>query len=457
MLELLSLPNEVLLIIIRTVLPADIENFSKSCEILHSLSKDVLRQHEANKEKYSKITLGVGGAWYDNPKAIHPLLMIRDILQNNRVALYPIEVVIKDTDERCDVNEPGGIGAGSRKTLSEVSRTLAQYDGEIFSLLTNCPYLDSSEVAKWQKGIRRINGATVAFLLTILPNVESIKICYTSFDDDFLREMIDKISRAIYDLSSDVRQLTALNNVSHVTVDGRGGMPRNHTLRRDLSLLGLFAGLPSIRSINGRGIDGRTFQRQRRPGRILVPYSPSLREVHLTNNLIGPHVLKQLLRSIRRLQSFTYSSEYCIDGETFEPRDIIGLLRTYARFSLLQLDITACYRTSRISFSGNFVESLRAFEVLERVRIDAEMFMKCPPKSREPQLLTGMLSASVKELELVGSIDEQDASLMFAGLSTAKEKSCLNLRKVVFQCLIPLSKTMQAECETAGISLEIVN
>lgn len=375
--------------------------------------------------------------------------MIRDILQNDCAALYPVEVVIRDSDEDFDDDELGAWGH-PEITKSEVSRTLAQYDDEIFSLISKCPYLDSSEVAKWHNGIReRIEGAAVAFLLTILPNVERITVHLNSYDVQFLREMIEKISRAMYDPSSEVRRLTALRKVFDVTIKGWGDGPYNHPLNMgDLSLLGLFAALPSVRSINGRGLDCDVFKQQQCPGGILVPFSPSIRQVHFRSSSISLSVLRQLLPSIKSLERITYSYQYYHWSWTFKPSKIVALLQTHARSSLVQLDITG---TTAIS---QFSVSLREFEVLERIRIDADMLtMSGPHNCRKPQLLTEILPAAIEELELVGSIDENDAELMFTGLPTSKEKFFPNLHKVMFQSRVRLSKAMQAECEAAGVSL----
>lgn len=78
MLELLNLPNELLLHIVKMVLPDDIENFSQSCRLIHSLSRDVLREHAANKQKYSKITIGALDTPYENPTLMPPLLSVDD-------------------------------------------------------------------------------------------------------------------------------------------------------------------------------------------------------------------------------------------------------------------------------------------------------------------------------------------------------------------------------------------
>lgn len=448
MLGLLGLPNEILSNIIKTVRPDEIESFSQSCRLIHSLSKDVLKEHAANKKKYSKLTLSavVASPKIKNPKAIHPVFMLRDILQNDRVAFYPVEVVIRVGDERWD----------QRKRLeAEVSRTFAQYDTEIFSLLSKSPYLRRFEVAQWHKRIGRGRiGAAVAFLLTILPNVQRITMTHHLLDDKYLTQMLDKLSRAVYNLSLDVRRLTALSKVSDVKVEG---MDVYHVFHysglKDLCILGLFAALPSIRSINGRSVDGRTFRRQQCPDGILVPFSPSLREVRFTKSAICPHILRQLLRSIKTLQRFTYSYEYHTGGADFEPRHIVALLQTYAKPSLLKLDITRDHQTKGVSLSDQSVDSLRAFGVLERIRVNAHMFRT---SSRDPQPLTTMLPASIQELELVGEIDENEAGAMFAGLFASKATSFPHLRKLVFQPLMPLSQTMRDEGKAVGISFKTV-
>lgn len=287
MLDLLSLPNEILSDIIKTVHPDEIESFSLSCRLIHSLSKDVLREHAAKKQKYFKLNLALSGETLDNPIGIHPVFMLRDILQNDRVAFYPIELVIGVLDEDWYLEYLETING-------EVSRTFAQYDAEIFSLLSKSPYLCSSEVARWHQAIGMgIHGATVAILLTILPNVEKITLHIKSFDESFLKEMMDRITGAICNLSLDVRRLTALSKVLDVTIVGEA---MDHSLHpRDVGIFESFATLPSIKSINWLLFNGKAFRPKKDPGSILVPFSPSLREVRFINSSICPDVFRPFL------------------------------------------------------------------------------------------------------------------------------------------------------------------
>lgn len=452
--NLLGLPNELLLKIAETVLPDDIENFSQSCELTHSLSKDALREHAANKQKFSKLILSGVGATLEENRAIHPVMMIRELLQNDRVAFYPTEVVIKNmVDGYLDEDFSSAIDPLD-VTKSQVSTILAQYDAEIFTLLSNCPYLKSSEVVKWHQSIRQqIDAAAIAILLTVLPNVERIKIY--SFDTNFLGKMIDRVTRAIYNLSSEVGRPTALSKVFDVTIVGNGSLPSQNPLDwTDLGLLGVFAALPSIRRINGLRVNGQKFRPRQPPGGILVPYSPSLRELNFTDSLIGQQTLRQILHNIKNLQRFTYSYDLFIGNQSSmaQPNEIAALLRTYARSSLVELHISdSCRR--RVS---SFDESFRAFAALERISVDAQLFIKDKDSFRKPQLLTEMLPASIKELELIGPIDEEEVSLMFSGLFTS-EKLFPNLCTIVLNPWVRLSKTVRAECKAAGISLEIAN
>lgn len=100
---------------------------------------------------------------------------------------------------------------------------------------------------------------------------------------------------------------------------------------------------------------------------------------------------------------------------------------------------------------------MRQFKVLERIRVDAEIFMKNPNTPCEPEPPSRVLSATVKVLELAREINREDASLLFAVLFSSKKKVLPNLRKIVFQRWIRLSRTIRAQCKEAGISLEVVH
>ncbi|MCJ1269011.1 hypothetical protein MMC22_008899 [Lobaria immixta] len=451
--KLLSLPDELLLNVIKHVSPNDIENFSMICKYIHSLSEDVLSEHAAHKQRYSRLTLSTLDATDWDLKAKHPLFVLRDILQNDRVAFYPTEVVIRDSDDHRDATQPWDYPESFE---DEVVRFLAQYDDEILSLLSNCPYLVGPEVAEWHSRIKhRIDGASVAFLLTILPNVEKITVNHYLFDNASLREMIHKISRVNYNRPSGERQPIALSKVLDVTLDDIDRLMNLAHERKDLGLLGLFSGLPSIQSIHGRRLDGRAFQRYQRLDSTFVPYSPSLREVHFTSSSISLDVLGQLLCNIKTLQRFSYSHDGV--GVTPHLRRIVALLQTHARSSLVELEVTGISWSSDNFLFASLVKPMRQFEVLERIRVDAEIFMKNRNTPCEPEPPSRVLSTSVKVLELAREINREDASLLFAVLFSPKKKVLPNLRKIVFQRWMRLSRTIRAQCKEAGISLEVVH
>ena len=80
MTSILSLPNENLLQIIREVLPADLENFTQTCRLVHRLAGKILSTHRALVRQYRAIELSL------RPSPV--VNLVREFLDHSRKAHY---------------------------------------------------------------------------------------------------------------------------------------------------------------------------------------------------------------------------------------------------------------------------------------------------------------------------------------------------------------------------------
>lgn len=85
--RLLALPNETLLQI-NEVVQEDLENFTLSCKRIYIVGKDAIQKHRERKEKHTKVSCG--RMTEDETWAVfHPILLLRVVLVNRNLALYP--------------------------------------------------------------------------------------------------------------------------------------------------------------------------------------------------------------------------------------------------------------------------------------------------------------------------------------------------------------------------------
>lgn len=128
-----------------------------------------------------------------------------------------------------------------------------------------------------------------------------------------------------------------------------------------------------------------------------------------------------------------------------------------------------------------FIGSLRAFEVLETLRLETVMLYKevdgtddrtpdgPPPRNQyitpeitqddwaggrnalvEPERLVDILPASAKRLRLVGGLSNEEAKAMLEDLVELKDERIPNLRRIFFEDVDP-SSGISSLCENASV------
>ena len=89
---LLDLANEVLLPILDYLPPIEMVSFAMSCKRINTLAEDNLTLHRQRIKKYQNVTLLGCSRHQDQP---HPILLLRDICTDWRVAYYARSLAIE--------------------------------------------------------------------------------------------------------------------------------------------------------------------------------------------------------------------------------------------------------------------------------------------------------------------------------------------------------------------------
>ena len=92
-----SLLNEMMLNIIETTNPKDIESLAWYCKLVHTLAGKTQAQHKADKDRWWQIRFCV--TWfYPDAECLEAFIRFRDIAINRRLQRYPKEVTFHDRD-----------------------------------------------------------------------------------------------------------------------------------------------------------------------------------------------------------------------------------------------------------------------------------------------------------------------------------------------------------------------
>ena len=177
----------------------------------------------------------------------HPVDLLSAICRDSNVALYPISLTIDCRgcveDEHTDL----------QNDASAVADTMADYANKIQKPVMNCGYINTKGRELWFDLIRRGNrGPTLALLLTLLPNLETLQ-CYqytagaTHFKQ-IVRHITKPCGRKAFKMhKKDAKILTKLREVQ------LGGYEYNNDgndhFVKDFNLATYIAKLPSMRTI----------------------------------------------------------------------------------------------------------------------------------------------------------------------------------------------------------------
>lgn len=458
MVQLLDLPNELLLEITDLSAPEGIEQFSLCSKEIYALTKAALVSHRYRK-RWGTIDCTIP----KNPReelvrSSHPLRFLADIAFDEVIADYTTSLILGDpTYEEAMSDE-------DREEWSALRDVDSRFERWISTTVTSCPYLDDDESDAWtEKILLGDRGPACAILITLLPNLRSMTIT----DHLTIETPLGFMVKQIADASSwgDRISPQSLGKLSEVETGGS-----------DFEvMLGIYApwvALPSMRSLRGYMVDGDSFR---------WPYPPQISgvtSIQYCYSTISARGFTELFKGIKALETVEYegggSTDY--DDSGWEPTGIVAGLLLYAKGTLQKLDLT--YSKSE-DYPDNvqkyFLVSLDAFEVLEWVRLDVELLFKTDSDAcdvvltggyvqedgvddyhygYQAQPLVDILPASIEKLELVGVLSGKNTASLMARLPELKPKLVPKLKKIVFEGNWSLDKTMMTACKNVGIMLK---
>lgn len=377
-----------------------------------------------------------------------------------------------------------------------MSRIIAEAWKWIFPKLEQCPYIQRKELEKWVLSPHRDSewfDTTLALLLTLLPNLQSIFIdglrTYTH-RTEYLLNQIALANQASKGEDHALSRLVSLDQTYEA-----GGHYSNVPIDFYLPL----TGLPSVRRISGervkRGSQYTNFSSiqdsfEDAEG-VSRMFNSGITNIKLAHSWISSLGFENVLGRIGALQDFEYEYAYLsytsgLPG--FEPRKIASSLLAHAGHSLRSLNLTA-QGINRVGFHSNgnlpdrsgigkiarrgcvFVGSLRQFQVLETVRVNNAMLIEKihsidtnGKTSKVHHRLIDLLPSSIEKLFLVGDLDSCSSDQifddlveskahgrMFDNLAESKRHILPRLEETNFDYFDPVASNVKHACHKVGV------
>ena len=242
--------------------------------------------------------------------------------------------------------------------------------------------------------------------------------------------MLKKVAHAYHD--PDKKYPLVLTRLTNALV-----VPNNETDSdgpwESFAALGLFAALPSIRSLSGSFlVSGGADEENAFEWSYPSPIS-ELTELTIKYSNVYGSSGPSFLSGVKSLQRFTYSrGGFPDDWRSCELRRIIAALKRYALHSLEHLYISDACVNVDADLDDKQDCSLRAFGKLRHIHVAHYIFCSVADKldkldhevsdSRTRQRPVDMLPASVETLEIEGDISTDHEKAVFAEFKELKEE-----------------------------------
>ena len=494
-----SLSTELLLRITDDVDHEDIQNFARCCPIVWNTVENVFGFHK-RRRRYHSVLLGS----FDNfPEPFpHPLEVLRDVVMDDGLAIYPKEMIITSRPVTLE---------SQREVAPPNLDLLPEHRDRILDLIKKSRYFPAE---KWYNMVTNTkNPAAISgLLLSLFPNLRSIELRNSGILMSFLGTIVRWIACAARLNRLTVKPITvetgnyfekkekewdpneahALSNLTNLTIHHDEGVSL------DFEKLNGWAWLPSLRSIQCKRL--YSFNPSEDPPRIdEIPSRQSLvTHLELNECVISEVDFETLLQRFKALRCFKYQygtfATIKASGRTsfppkqpWNPRGLIEILSTYASHSLVTLDLTRTGTPHLVHghwLAGRiFVGSLRRFRLLQTLRADAIIFIESELENliieyakayrnrshsellarivknhknltNHARSLVNLLPPSLEELVLCSTNphDGREVSALFQHAPVMKAQRIPRLKKIVFECKPPTAYALKAWRE-AGIQM----
>lgn len=411
-----DLPNEMVLEVLRMVLPEDLENFAQISRRVFLLAGPSLQRHRQRIRLYTKFI----------SDSSH--LRTRYIEMPDGFRLGPIPSLLKDM-----INEPcigryvrhvrlaslitthSGKGRGNRnisldeerslyyRQLDLVDAVIALSNAPNLQILydivkTPCLYPDDSN-----------EELLIAFLFPLLPNLNRLSILWDHRHHYF----------------HSIFQWSALHGhcwLKHLSTVHLRTCPGYYRLW--LSDLRLFSTLPALKSLTVC----RLYQGGGTAGEVLRSQSSHMKVLKLIHTDVTRERLYWYIVSFQNIRTFAFVyknlTNRLVSSKKFDAYWIRAALLAHSKLELQSLTILG--PTSE----DNYMGSLQPFEALREIRTEWECLFPGPIFLTWP---SWHLPASLRELHLHDNSNRScdEYKMLFRGLRHAKVKTCLHLELVV--------------------------
>ncbi|KAI4114208.1 MAG: hypothetical protein LQ338_008032 [Usnochroma carphineum] len=392
----------------------------------------------------------------------HPSSLLCKILQDPRIAYYPVKLQIADCSYDADDDDDDDDYASRTKIAADA---ISAWGSKISALVADNPWLsDEARRAEWRDALLDPTNQShhLAIILTMLPSLEQIIIGRVSDPaSKLIKEMVWAITTAKSDVATSVHG-KALPNLLEISLDGS-----DTRYGEDFTMYAPFTALPSMRSVHGYMLRGNFFQRDFRPKDnqgLESPRPSQIEEIYIVYSAIDLLCWDWMLSTIENLKRFTYHHGQGIEGfrADYEPTSIVALLKKYARHSLRRLDLTADQDTITGSYDSETdmwtaevleasVGDLKGFRTLRVVRLDDTAFQK--PEEGQIVPLIDVLPASIRVVRLLREIKQGDPADLFVGLAGGKKEKLPELKKIALEGNYILREDLIDKCKAVGIEI----
>ena len=416
MVNLLDLPNEILLQIVYETLPDGIEALSRCSNRASILSREALIQHEADKKKYRYINL---------PEDEDPGPLLIDVVQNPRRGQYARSAILEFC--RQDVRVP------LDKDITDVlTQTLVQQ-----------PCVPLTELPHWiQEATSGNQDIIVAILLLLLPNIETLCIPSTGYCESLIRRLVKWSQESVVPQPN--LPLARLQMVIIGDDEWDSGRPAEYLVDHGLTI---FQGLPSLRSITCFYRTSRAFNNPN----IVLEYSNGCTELQIYDYELSSAQLQLILQHVENLTAFEYLDRFRSDAT----RNLDIILQSYAGRSLEELKIY-CLPTPLAELPSHGFHSLTGFTVLKKITITLDTIRCGENTSSSRPSLVEFLPSSVEEITVIGPTTCQDAKKVLDELAHAKAVHFPGLKKVhMMKTRLFSMAVMKVAFEKSGIIMDL--
>ena len=384
--SLLSLPNELLIMVLECILPGDIANFSMICRRVNQLSTPMMKEHQRLAPKYSDLHLyrhTIDSAFLDY--CVKPY----------RLAQYPERLILHEW----------------RAFIPPPEENLGVTFGQVCVRVKEMGFMTAQRIIYWYDRLFYHHAIISAFMLPCLPNLRCLKLGGQSVPElQCLRDIVGGIVKS--GRRSGHHQ--ALSRLSQIEIEI--GPSRRHHLKYFVP----FMALPSLRSFVAKRLmclDSKGIQ--------FEPCCSQVEHLQLFCSLISKESYPPLLRSFKALKRFAYATT---TGNLIVP-SIISSLREYHQDTLEELTLI-----NRQHFD-HFIGSLCSFTALKVVVINHRFLLN----ARKMPRFVDLFPPSIESVSIWGDFEDGDERGLFTDFSRLRESCFPNLRSIIADDGLPRS------------------